>query len=312
MNDFRGYEINNNQPLVSVCLASFNNSSFIEETLNSIYNQDYSPIELIIVDDHSTDNAVDIIKDWICKMGVRAELIIKDRNKGLCHSLNLLLSKANGTFFTPFASDDLMKPERISRLVGKLRNSDINTGVVYSDVEFIDENGLIIGYYFKGNQRKLMEGDIYPQLISDEFRFPTPSCLIRKDVYNTVGAYDENLRTEDIDMWFRIAAKFEFTYLDEPLTAYRRHSASLSKTAVNERTVHDKVLYYLKHVNAPVQKVRNISRKHVEASLTSLLLKRSGYFRKLLKLVSKEFISTGLAIISIKYLISIAKKKEIF
>ena len=263
MSDFRGYEFNNNQPLVSVCLASFNNSSYIEETLNSIYNQDYSPIELIIVDDHSTDNAVAVIEEWISKKGVQAELISKDQNRGVCNSLNLLLSKAKGIYFTPFASDDLMKRERISKLVEKIHNSNSNTAVVYSDAEFIDKNGFVIGYCFKGKQTKLIEGKIYLELVSGEFRFPTPSCLIRKEIYDIVGVYDENLLAEDIDMWFRIAAKFEFTYLEEPLTAYRIHSTSLSKNAVNERTVHDKCLYYLKHVNAPVKKVRDISRKNV-------------------------------------------------
>ena len=139
-------------PLVSIVAICFNHSSFLLATLNSILNQTYKNIELIIIDDCSTDDSVSIIEQWIALNDVKCRFIAQAVNKGLCTNLNVGLSFCKGEYYQSIACDDLMKPEKIEKQVAFLEQSSQNVQMVCSNFETIDSDGNCLSKaYFKSD-----------------------------------------------------------------------------------------------------------------------------------------------------------------
>lgn len=110
-------------PLVTIVIPSYNHSKYVINSIQSIIDQDYDNIELLVIDDGSTDNSVEVISNFIeCnKISDRFYRFkfIHRENKGLCATLNEGLKWSNGLYFSPFASDDIALPYKISYLVEK-------------------------------------------------------------------------------------------------------------------------------------------------------------------------------------------------
>lgn len=226
----------NELPLVSIIIPAYNHEKYIANTLESIINQTYRNIELIILNDGSIDNTHQVIENYsqILKDRFNKFIYINKRNEGICKTLNIGLKVANGEYIVPFASDDYMFPERIEQQVDFLeKNPDY--GMVYTDGFDCNSQGLLgldcnyrIENLFSARM-KFVEGDMFDFLIENVFLFPTPTVCIRKDCFDKVGLYDENLLYEDPDMFLRIAQRFKIGYIDKLLTIHRIHGANSGK-----------------------------------------------------------------------------------
>lgn len=221
-------------PLVSICVTSYNHEQFVEETLDSLWNQDYRPIEIVVVDDCSPDNSQQIIAAWMARheplcaaAGRTLNFIAQRENHGVCHTLNLAIKNSTGVFISTIGSDDVYMLDKISSQVTLLQAADEIVGMLTSQVEFMDEQGNPIS---KPDDFAIPHGeDVFIPLLKNCF-IAAMSTLVRRSSYDKVGLFDENLPFEDWDMWLRIAKKYKLLYSPKVSAKYRRHSTSFFET----------------------------------------------------------------------------------
>jgi glycosyltransferase involved in cell wall biosynthesis len=223
------------QPKVSVVLPVYNQSYLVEEAIKSVLNQTYPNLELIIVNDGSTDRVNDILPRYGFHDKVK---ILNQENQGLPRALSNGFRYASGTLFTWTSADNLMLPNQVETLVDfLLRNPHVD--MVYSNVEIIGEDAspLLNSHYRRHNQYPPGSNQIYlpyevETLGSIEDNFINASFLYRANVGKAIGEYDPCLLgTEDYDYWLRVNSLFTIRHLDsnEILYRYRVHADSLSE-----------------------------------------------------------------------------------
>ena len=219
-------------PLVTIICLSYNHEKFVEETLNSVVNQNYSPFELIIVDDCSSDRTKSIIEDWLLSHS-NVHFIANEFNLGNTKSFNNALKIAKGDYIIDLAADDLLVSNGIQMQVNTFQKSTFKKlGVVYGNAEIINENGNFKSFYFpvdgNGNViEKRKTGDIYESVLSTGDSICSVSTLIKKSVLDFLGGYDEMLGYEDLDSWIRASRVYEFDFIDAVLIKKRIVSNSL-------------------------------------------------------------------------------------
>lgn len=220
-------------PLVSIIAINYNNGAWVLETLDSIAEQSYSNIELIIVDDCSTDNSPGLIKEWISHFNRPVKFIQHEINKGVCATSNTGFKAASGKYVSYLGTDDILLPEKIEKQVEILENTPGNVAAVYSDAYLIDKNSdRLYGWYiqkFHPELRKLPSGNLFNELIVANF-LPAMTLLIRRDIFESIGYFDENLVNEDYDMWLRMSRKYEIVFSPYVSAKYRIHSQSMVHT----------------------------------------------------------------------------------
>ena len=225
-------------PLVSVIMPAYNAAAHIAESIESILIQNYRNLELIVVDDGSTDNTNDIV------MGFKDNRIkyFYKNNSGPSGTRNFAISKARGQYIMPLDSDDMMTPDSIARHLMEFENHP-DVDLVYCDVLLIDDRSKPIQIMNKPEYRDRRH------LIRDLFRAGHPILPfrlgIRRSVFDKIGFYDEDLLIgEDYDMMRRfIKADLKAHHLSEPLHLRRMHTDSLSRDATAQKVKsHFKVL----------------------------------------------------------------------
>ena len=199
--------------------------------LESVKAQSYPNIELIIIDDGSTDSSTSKIKEWTNK-NPHAHFIDLKTNHGYCRAFNKALAQAKGDFIIDFATDDVLGQRKIEQQVKYFLTLDKDYGVVFSDAEYIDADGKYLRDHFSYLKRKQLikeipQGHIYQAVLSNYF-IPSPTMMIRKEVFNTIGGYDESLAYEDFDFWVRSSRLYKYGFLNEKLMQIRRNTQSMS------------------------------------------------------------------------------------
>jgi glycosyltransferase involved in cell wall biosynthesis len=211
--------------LVSVIIPSYNCEEFINETIDSVLAQNYESIELLIVDDGSTDKTQDIIQTY----GHRVRLI-SQKNSGVCAARNRGVQEATGQYICLMDHDDYWYSDKISRQINAF-NEHPETGIVYSDFflwhpdssgvfpkpeslnEKSDEDGIDQDF----------SGWIYHQLLLD-CRVLTSTAMFRSEVFQKCGFFDEALPySEDWELWLRLSREYRFLKIKRPTTLYRQH-----------------------------------------------------------------------------------------
>ncbi len=213
-------------PLVSVICLCYNHERFIREALDSVLAQTYPNIEVIIVDDCSTDNSVSIINSYL-QQYPQIRFISTGQNIGNCAAFNKGLKASAGEFIIDFATDDVLLPDRVEKQVAAFAALDASYGVVYSDAEYINDNSQHL-YYHSQKYTYTASGDVFADVIGRYFICP-PTMLMRREVFDYLGGYDESLAYEDFDFWVRSARKYKYYYLPEVTTKRRVHDTSLSQ-----------------------------------------------------------------------------------
>lgn len=221
-----------NKSLVTIICLCYNHEKFVIESLMSAINQDYPFIELILVDDLSTDNSREVIKKWLINYP-HIQFIENETNLGNTKSFNKALKLAKGDFIIDLACDDILMPNCVSLQINTFQESDFkNLAVVYGNTELITENGEFDSYFFPVNEsKKTIEkrktGDIYLSVISGGNSICSVSSMVKKSVFDDLKGYDENLAYEDLDFWIRASRLYDFDFIDEILIQKRIATASL-------------------------------------------------------------------------------------
>jgi glycosyltransferase involved in cell wall biosynthesis len=222
------------KPLVTVILTTYNQEKYIEETLTSVFYQTYPYIQLIIVDNASTDHTLQVVQKF--RATAPAFQIIQNKsNLGLCSAFNQGLEIAQGKYIVDLSGDDVMIADRIEKQVECFEKLPDDYAVVFSNAGYISESGKRLGNHYLidsfGKARgKIPSGDIYKNVLERYF-ICTPTMIMRASVLQHMGGYDETLMFEDFDFWVRSAVHYKYFYLDEILTEKRVVPSSLS-TAV--------------------------------------------------------------------------------
>ena len=226
-----------NNPQVTICTSIYNHEQYLDDYFESIVNQTYENIQLILIDDCSTDHSTKVVEKWMGRLEDRFNsfrYIPRTENMGLIYNCNQLISLAEGKYICLFASDDAMAAKNIEEKV-KFLETNIDFGMVYSDGYFVKESDHLMSQNFEGDFKKFSqsknfyEGNILIHLIEEGNFIQAPSVLVRKEVLHEFGGYSEEYMFEDYYMWLKIAMKYEVGYITEPLVYYRQTSNSLSR-----------------------------------------------------------------------------------
>ena len=221
-----------NLPLVSVICLCYNHEKFVVEALNSVLNQSYQNIELIIADDCSNDDSKKVIVHWL-KDHPTIQFISSKTNLGNTKTFNKALQFAKGEYVIDLAADDFLLNDCIEKQVNAFLNSNKkNLAAVYGNAEVISENNNHIRYYYevdaeKKALKKPASGDIYLAMLSLSSMICSVSSMMKREVLEQLNGYDENLAYEDLDFWIRASRNYNFEFVDSILVQKREVSNSL-------------------------------------------------------------------------------------
>lgn len=208
-------------PLVSVICLCYNHSKYVVESIESVLSQSYANIELIIIDDASTDNSQSVIHNFIDSYP-EVKFIPLSRNIGNCRAFNIGWQASSGDYVIDLAADDLLLPERISVGVDCFLKVGSEYGVHFGDARIIDKNGDLLGEHLTSSyfQHDVPEGILFSTLLSKYFINPA-TMMYSKPLLDYLGGYDESLAYEDFDLWVRSSKEFKYCYTSSLLVAKR-------------------------------------------------------------------------------------------
>jgi len=207
-------------PLVSVVVPTYNRSKTVKRAVKSVLGQTYQKLELIVVDDGSTDNTEEVINSF---EDGRIRYISHDKNKGGSAARNTGIRRSEGGLIALLDSDDEWLPRKLEKQVSLWRQCSNSVGLVYCPILIHDHQ---IKHIIKPN-RESKEGYVYRELLHGWTGPTTSSVTIRKEVFQLSGLFDEGFPSyQDYDLWIRIAKHYNFQFVDNYFVIYhsRRNS----------------------------------------------------------------------------------------
>lgn len=220
--------------VVTVVCLCYNHAAFVREAIDSVYWQTYPFVQLIVVDDASSDNSADIIHECIRGRN-NTHFLQLTSNHGNCKAFNLALPLVTGKYVIDLAADDVLLPDRIARQVNFFEWVGQEYGIVFTDADYIDASGNFLGNHAgrlikNGLVKRMPQGDVFAEVLKRYF-ISSPTMMIRKEVLDELNGYDETLAYEDFDLWVRAARNHKFAYLPDVTTLVRKVSGSMSTKA---------------------------------------------------------------------------------
>ena len=221
-------------PVLSVLVPNHNNASLLGECLDSILEQSFRELEIVVYDDASSDDSVAIVEEYMRKEPQRVRLIRGTEKGGPAHARNQAALASRGRYLTTLDADDVFadpgKLEREMSLVNRIRQEEGVDAAAFSDVLEVSPNG---DTKLWGDHMKINEGWIRDHLLIRSGFVPRDFVFPRK-VFSECGGFDPRLRThEDWDLKIRLAGILPFYFTGAPGTAYHRRETGLSQ--INRR-----------------------------------------------------------------------------
>ncbi|WP_169741478.1 glycosyltransferase [Comamonas aquatica] len=213
-----------NNPLVSVVVPCFNHEKFVQECIQSIIEQDYKNIELIVIDDGSKDKSVEIIKSLIsdCRKRFKKFIFLYRENKGLCETLNEAIELCSGKYFCCLASDDIIYKDKISYQVSYLEAHTESLGV-FGGVEIIGLNRSEVLKTKRVVRSKFDDIYLHKHLLM------APTQMLRLDAVKNAGGFNKDFLIEDWYMWLALTKNGgTLDCVDKVFAKYRRHEDNMS------------------------------------------------------------------------------------
>jgi len=294
--------MNISQPLISVLIPSYNHQNYIRETVESIRNQPYQNIEIVIVDDCSTDSSCKVLEHLSGEPGVPIRLYLNEQNRGVVATINSALKRAQGDLVVLFASDDLFCANRFEAQLGLFSENP--------DLKIVYANGRVLKDGEKG--RQLHDARVWELLrkTPDEIRrylytnaspLFLQTALIKRSLLLSIGGFDETALADD---WL-LNAKFfssmrsnrEYAYVDQDVVLYRHHDANIHRDFARQSRLK---LEFIERFTPRQLKSKGFSNIHYD--LARLALKNN-----LKKTALKHFIASQYAQFSMKRMKFIGK-----
>lgn len=276
-------------PLVSVMIPTYNQQQFISETLESILQQDYRPLEIVLCDDCSTDNTVEIIQTYQQRYPDIISLHQNPKNIGVTANSNLALSLCNGDFISLFAGDDVFLPGKLTAQVNALLENP-KAAFCYHDVDIFDsQSGNSLGLY--SNRHPLRSTGVEDYIKSGGF-VCTSSVMIRREVLPT-GGYNPTVRHSSdwlflIESLLKIPSCNQITAIDKVFSRYRRHDNNITHST--NYYAADETQIILELVSERYPHLRSIARQTLSSRylITGIKSLLHGHFKIGLKCLMKH------------------------
>lgn len=225
------------QPLVTIGIPVYNVGRFIAQTLKSVFVQTYTNFELIITDDGSTDNTVEVIRSF---KDPRISLIVDGENHGISYRLNQQLNMAKGKYFVRMDGDDLMFPDRVEKQVCFLEE--------HPDVDVVGGRAVVIGDMNEIiGTRETGRPDIKKSEVFNTTRYIHPTVAGRTEWFQKWRYREEFAGCEDMDFWVRCYNTTSFADLDYPVLFYRDPLKFKLKTYLNRQKKIVRSVWALRH-----------------------------------------------------------------
>jgi glycosyltransferase involved in cell wall biosynthesis len=236
----------NHIPLVSVVCPAYNCGRFIKPALESVFLQSYRPIEVIVVDDGSTDSTPELLKSY------REVSYLRQVNRGPSSARNIGIRAARGVYVAFLDLDDLWTPEKLSSQVAILESCP-EAGLCFADMRLFSSGGGeeltmfqkygLTAEYFG---HEWVVDRVVAKLVTMNF-IPTSSVVARKSALTHVGGFDEQFRkSEDWDLWLRMALRYPIIYSPKLVTLKRVHEVNTSRDSEGMNVASLQILEKLK------------------------------------------------------------------
>lgn len=212
------------QPLVSVLMPAYQHERFVEEAINSVWNQTYRPLELLVCDDCSSDSTYEIVRELARNSPIPMTIVRNPMNLGICGTLNLLLTRSSGEWIALLASDDFYAESFVARNMEAVKQVDSKLVCVHSAAHRVNDHGATIEAESTLTKPPLL-GDAFWQIAEGSGRIVSPTFFTSRVVYERVGGFDESLRAEDFDLHLRTARIAPYHYIDQK-HLFKREGAS--------------------------------------------------------------------------------------
>jgi len=266
----------NKEPFLTVFSPNYNNAMYISETIESIINQTYSNFEYLIIDDNSSDNSWEIIQKF-AKKDKRIRTLRNEKNLGIVKTRNKGLKERspNSKYFAIIDSDDVSILNRLRIQIDFLEKNQ-DHGLVGSNILIIDEYSNIVGFrLYPLNDNEIRK------LITRFNPFTQSSIVIRTNIINQIGLYDENWDVcQDYDYWLRIGVNWKLANIYTPLIKYRISKSQMKFTNLKETVINT-------HLIQKKAIAKYGYRDSVFNKLLRVLLKSFSFFPKLLYYIYK-------------------------
>ena len=224
---------------VTVICIAYNHAPWIEEALESVRAQDYPTVELIVVDNGSTDGTEAKVRAWIDhhsgQLPIKA--IFNDKPEAYCKLFNRVLAKVDCPFVVDLSGDDVLYPQHLSASIRALEASP-GAGFVFSDAQILDHRGQLKSFYKRDKAGVLVEeadlNRMYVTLIARSY-ICSPTVVFNAAVLRKEGGYDESLFYEDFDIQLRLARSYPVVFSDHFGVIKRLHADSMSAAQYRPR-----------------------------------------------------------------------------
>lgn len=207
-------------PLVSVIIPNYNYAGYICQAIESVLAQTYENVEVIVVDDESKDNSLEVLSAY----GDRIR-VIAQKNAGVAVARNSGVTNSSGEMVAFLDADDVWLPEKLERQIEKMA-SDERIGLVHGSMTLIDPSGDVCGEISNGR-----EGWVADDLLlfeSGTVIGAGSTALVRREIFDAIGGFDARLSTAaDWDLSYRIATGHKVGFVSEPLVLYRTHNSNM-------------------------------------------------------------------------------------
>ncbi len=226
-------------PLVTLIIPCYNQARFLGAALDSALAQDYDSLEIIVVNDGSTDDFAERIKPYQASPQLK---IITQVNRGLPAARNRGIAEAHGEFYKFLDADDWLASTVLTKQVAAFVQEP-TAGLVYCDLTRVDAQGKPADEYSVATARRTLNGDILPSLLVGGY-FTPQTVLVPRTVLDRVGLFDETLGgTADTELWMRIVCEGYLAYfVPEKLVYYRLHDANMSRDTAHMDATHLRAL----------------------------------------------------------------------
>ena len=217
------FDRNEGRPLVTVVIPSYNHERYIRQSIESVVNQTYGNIQLIVIDDGSSDRSPEIIRGMAEEFSFE---YIKQKNIGLPKTLNKAIALAKGKYFVSFGSDDIMFLDRIEKQV-VFMEAHPEFKITSGNVIFVNEEGEEAVVQKPRATRILEFDDIF---LNRQPGIQAAGAMVERELFSVHGEYDPDIPLEDIYMWLKLLSLGHRAYiLEDNLAYYRKHSRNTYK-----------------------------------------------------------------------------------
>ena len=211
------------RPLVTVIIPSFNHENYVEEAIRSVLGQTYPNVELIVVDDSSTDATAEIVQNLADQYGFA--FVRNAKNLGINRTLDVALELSRGDYLSVLASDDMILRAKITEQVEILGQGEFDA--VYGTGYSLLEDGSRILIDLAALEPLILDGSIMEHFYTDSSYAPLlQSALIRRECFLSLNDERKSFKSDDWVMLIRIAEKYRMKFVNQPWFLYRQHPSN--------------------------------------------------------------------------------------